>query len=972
MKWDRLLCVFVTVHLTCILAASAQTTNSWTPGADGKWEIGDNWSTGTPTNSNGANLITNATTKAVTVDATTVASNGLNGCMTISNLVVSGLVGTINMLQLTNAGVATPLTVLSSATISSGGALLVTNASLQLKVGTGHNLLINGTADLRDGGEIVVTNAADVLSIASATGTTGSLAMVNGSLRAASFYVGRNGLGTFNMSGSATTTCSGVVISSGTTSTGTVVVAGGKMSVSQDLFVGGDAGSGQMVVSNGTVETLRTTVGDNVVGSSTAAGTLTIGGGGKLTAQGSLRMCPSGASSRTSTVWIVGGELDVATNIAEFLTIGEFSRAAMIVSNGTVLVGTGSPASGVIVEPLGQLTLLGGTTRVAGNLEVGGGSGRTGTVLVAGGTLINTNASATLSLGPFFGVARMTVSNATVLARRVQLGTDNNFQGISLLTIGSGGTLAAVGPLVLGTLNDTGQVVVAGGQLVITNTPASVGAGSGFIVDGTVTLTNGSSIVVSNLPTVIGNRGSGSLTNLGGSLLFANLTIGNFAGSQGTLTVAGGTNTVSTLMALGNDDNTTGVVWMTGGQLLMTNAFDTIEIGLSGVGQMTMSSGTVQVAVLEVGLGLGAGLGQGTFTMAGGTNTVLNDFEVGVFTGATGAVWVTGGQLVMTNAQAGIGSSGIGQMTVSNVTVLASNVVVGFSFLSQGTLTVAGGGITLSSFLRAGELGTGTVWLTTGGQLVVTNDTTYIGDDGIGRMTVSNGTLLTRNMIVGNLTDSRGTFTVAGGTAAVSSNLVLGLSACNATGTVVVAGGSLFVTNAGVNAVLEVRSGTLQLNSGILTIDRLVITNACGHFVKTGGTLSITSTNLDPNLSAVGDGIPNSWKQQYGFDPFDPNVAGADPDGDGMSNLQEYLAGSNPLADIKAIKREGDDIRVRWQAAASKTNALQRSPGSNGSYSNNFTDIFIVTNNVGSVTNYLDVGGATNWTTRYYRVRLVP
>lgn len=44
-----------------------------------------------------------------------------------------------------------------------------------------------------------------------------------------------------------------------------------------------------------------------------------------------------------------------------------------------------------------------------------------------------------------------------------------------------------------------------------------------------------------------------------------------------------------------------------------------------------------------------------------------------------------------------------------------------------------------------------------------------------------------------------------------------------------------------------------------------------------------------------------------------------------------------------------------------------------GSYdTNNFTDIFTVTNTVGVVTNYLDVGAATNVPTRYYRVRLVP
>jgi len=58
------------------------------------------------------------------------------------------------------------------------------------------------------------------------------------------------------------------------------------------------------------------------------------------------------------------------------------------------------------------------------------------------------------------------------------------------------------------------------------------------------------------------------------------------------------------------------------------------------------------------------------------------------------------------------------------------------------------------------------------------------------------------------------------------------------------------------------------------------------------------------------------------------------------------------------------------------TNTLQATAGggSGGYNTNGFTDIFIVTNNTmaGTVTNYLDVGGATNTSGRYYRARLAP
>jgi len=43
------------------------------------------------------------------------------------------------------------------------------------------------------------------------------------------------------------------------------------------------------------------------------------------------------------------------------------------------------------------------------------------------------------------------------------------------------------------------------------------------------------------------------------------------------------------------------------------------------------------------------------------------------------------------------------------------------------------------------------------------------------------------------------------------------------------------------------------------------------------------------------DGMPDSWEQQYGFNINDPADAALDFDGDGSTNLQEYLSGTDPL-----------------------------------------------------------------------------
>jgi hypothetical protein len=79
---------------------------------------------------------------------------------------------------------------------------------------------------------------------------------------------------------------------------------------------------------------------------------------------------------------------------------------------------------------------------------------------------------------------------------------------------------------------------------------------------------------------------------------------------------------------------------------------------------------------------------------------------------------------------------------------------------------------------------------------------------------------------------------------------------------------------------------------------------------------------------------------------------------------------------ITAVTRENNDIRIIWTTLGGKTNVVQATSGdSGGNYSNNFTDLspqIIPSGTNVTTTNYLDVGTATNFPIRYYRVRLVP
>jgi hypothetical protein len=132
----------------------------------------------------------------------------------------------------------------------------------------------------------------------------------------------------------------------------------------------------------------------------------------------------------------------------------------------------------------------------------------------------------------------------------------------------------------------------------------------------------------------------------------------------------------------------------------------------------------------------------------------------------------------------------------------------------------------------------------------------------------------------------------------------------------------------------------------------------------------------------------NQWQLKYFGCTLCPQAAAlADPDGDGMNNTNEFLADTIPtssasLLRVLSIARQGpgsNDVKITWSARSCKTYVVQVFPGNppDGSYSNNFVDIgaSLVTEPSGGgdlTVNYVDVGGATNKPSRYYRVRLVP
>jgi hypothetical protein len=84
---------------------------------------------------------------------------------------------------------------------------------------------------------------------------------------------------------------------------------------------------------------------------------------------------------------------------------------------------------------------------------------------------------------------------------------------------------------------------------------------------------------------------------------------------------------------------------------------------------------------------------------------------------------------------------------------------------------------------------------------------------------------------------------------------------------------------------------------------------------------------------------------------------------------------SQPLR-ITAISRKLGDIRIAWMTIAGRTNVVQVTGGdTDGNFTNNFVNLTgpIIVSGSGQIgTNYLDIGGATNSPSRFYRIRFGP
>ena len=84
-----------------------------------------------------------------------------------------------------------------------------------------------------------------------------------------------------------------------------------------------------------------------------------------------------------------------------------------------------------------------------------------------------------------------------------------------------------------------------------------------------------------------------------------------------------------------------------------------------------------------------------------------------------------------------------------------------------------------------------------------------------------------------------------------------------------------------------------------------------------------------PPVDADGDGLADAWEVQH-FGGLSANPSG-DPDGDGVNNLREFRAGTNPndarsRFELVEISKAPNGVSIQWSSQANRSYCVRRSP----------------------------------------------
>ena len=264
---------------------------------------------------------------------------------------------------------------------------------------------------------------------------------------------------------------------------------------------------------------------------------------------------------------IIAREEPFTTNVTVVTRIGRTNAATLTINGGfmqTTELQVGESPGLQFGRSRGTVRMSGGLLKVTGELSVGNSASCTGSVEITGGQLLVPNNLTNITRIGDEGTGTMTVSNAAVLLGDTSVARHD--RSVGTLVLLPGGFLGGSDDLSIGRFSGaTGTVLVAGGQLIVTNHPIWVGReGAGQLI-----VSNG--LVQADACQV--------------AVIATNT-------ARGSVTLAGGTTLLSSRFLIGAESLATGQVSMAAGSLLVTNADGTAYLA-AAAGTMTVAGGSV-------------------------------------------------------------------------------------------------------------------------------------------------------------------------------------------------------------------------------------------------------------------------------------------------------------------------------------------------------------------------------------------
>lgn len=734
------LTVFISLTGSLFVLPAFAAPNTYTNISSGKWESSSGWSAGAPAATNSI-YITNpppATPITVTIDATTAAS--FSNTMTVADLTISAPTNAFtNTLFLNNAGISTPLHVISNLFVRPGGALIISNSALKVDNGTtpttddlGSEVEFNGGPVLAFNSTIDTSHAMYTTVGGSFVGNvgTGSLSMSNCTFTPHNFYVGYLFDGTASFVNCSNVFGYGLAMGGTALSVATMSVRGGSW-IATNTYSGpnspvinlGVNGTGNLTISNASCQLGATAIG--------------VSGNGSLAVQSNVTI----TLGKTFL-----GLADPHSRGTLSIDGGQVSMPELHIVQGT---GTVNVAKGTLTVPVvsigetntanGKLNITGGATLISSSLTARSNSLFSPSISVTGGALFVTNAAHS---------ATTTMNGGSLNLGAGVFTTDH-------LIITNGGTVTAISNFLLGTtVGVTNTLALSGGgTLILTN--ATLGLGN----DGT---TNGA--------------GTGIASIANASVRVTTLNLGSTAGGLGLLTLQSNSalHVESNLTVVSSSLAVTSSITFNGGSFIASNGVT--QIGSSGSGLLTIAGGNHTFR--KITLGSTSGGGSGGFHFVGGHVSLLG-FGTGPGQGLN-SNWILweGGDLDGSGTSLTIADGNDSTVSIPayafNVQGQLDSMYVGYSAGNIGTFTQAAS----SSVVR----------ITT--QMILGNGNGISGARG--DVHLSGGTLYVTNAAHTAKLDVRnGTFVLGAGAKLVVDHLIL----TNSSGRFVMRPGSILITN---------------------------------------------------------------------------------------------------------------------------------------------------------------------------------